>query len=199
MENDFKPCPDINSISGRSRDSGFERLIPCEVLVVNEPRVLSWRWGDEGSVVIFRLEAIAEGTRLTLEHTGLKGVRGLAMAWVLSHGWVHKIEQRLPAVLAQPWLRNRCERGSGEGTEALMGREGEEKHDYQTEPRHHTWCTIRRKHSVGSRRSSVSRSCRMQAYGADRDGSSSHLPSRAISVSFFRSQNPRNTVSSERA
>jgi hypothetical protein len=67
---------------------------------VDEPRLLSWNWGDEGSVVTFRLEAIAGGTRLILEHKGLKGVRGLAMAWVLSHGWAHKIDRRLPAVLA---------------------------------------------------------------------------------------------------
>jgi len=48
----------------------------------------------------FRLEAITGGTRLILEHTGLKGMRGLALAWVLSHGWARKIDRRLPAVLA---------------------------------------------------------------------------------------------------
>jgi uncharacterized protein YndB with AHSA1/START domain len=101
MENDFKPSPG-HKFHFRSKSRfGIERLIPCEVLVVNEPRLLSWKWGDEGSVVIIRLEATAGGTRLILEHTGLKGVRGLAMAWVLSHGWAHKIDRRLPAVLAQ--------------------------------------------------------------------------------------------------
>ena len=68
--------------------------------MVDEPRVLSWSWGDEGSVVTLRLVAMPEGTQLTLEDTSLKGVRGFALAWILSHGWVHKIEQKLPAVLA---------------------------------------------------------------------------------------------------
>jgi uncharacterized protein YndB with AHSA1/START domain len=100
MENDFKPLPGHRFHFRSKSRFGFERLIPCEVLVVDEPRLLSWSWGDEGSVVTFRLVAIPEGTRLTLEHTGLKGARGIALAWILSHGWVHKIEQKLPAVLA---------------------------------------------------------------------------------------------------
>jgi uncharacterized protein YndB with AHSA1/START domain len=100
MENDFKPLPG-HKFHFRSKSRfGFERLIPCEVLVVDEPRVLSWSWGDEGSVVTLRLVAMPEGTQLTLEDTSLKGVRGFALAWILSHGWVHKIEQKLPAVLA---------------------------------------------------------------------------------------------------
>lgn len=100
MENDFKPVPGHKFHFRSKLRFGMERLIPCEVLVVDEPRVVSWNWGDEGSVVTFRLEAITEGTRLILEHKGLMGVRGLALAWVLSHGWAHKIEQRLPVVLA---------------------------------------------------------------------------------------------------
>ena len=40
---------------------------------MDEPRLLSWNWGDEGSVVTFRLEAITGGTRLILEHTGPEG------------------------------------------------------------------------------------------------------------------------------
>jgi uncharacterized protein YndB with AHSA1/START domain len=100
MENDFKPLPG-HKFHFRSKSRlGVERLIPCEVRVVDEPRLLSWNWGDEGSVVTFRLEAITGGTRLILEHRGLKGLRGLALAWVLSHGWSRKIDRRLPAVLA---------------------------------------------------------------------------------------------------
>ena len=84
-------------------------MIPCEVLVVDEPRLLSWNWGNEGSVVTFRLEPTAGGTRLTLEHTGLKGVRGLALAWVLSHGWARKINRRLSTLLARGIEQTRCE------------------------------------------------------------------------------------------
>jgi uncharacterized protein YndB with AHSA1/START domain len=100
MENDFAPRIG-HKFHFRSKSRfGFERIIPCEVVEVDEPRVLSYLWGSEGSVVTFRLEPVSQGTRLRLEHKGLSGLRGLALAWVLGHGWVHKIEQRLPAVLS---------------------------------------------------------------------------------------------------
>ena len=64
MENDFKPLPG-HKFHFRSKSRfGIERLIPCELLVVDEPRLLSWNWGNEGIVVTFRLEAITGGTRL---------------------------------------------------------------------------------------------------------------------------------------
>jgi uncharacterized protein YndB with AHSA1/START domain len=118
MENDFKPLPG-HTFHFRSKSRfGVERLIPCEVLVVDEPRLLSWNWGDEGSVVTFRLEATAGGTRLILQHTGLKGVRGLVLAWVLSHGWARRTKS---IVAYRPCShtrhRNRCETSIGEGTE----------------------------------------------------------------------------------
>jgi uncharacterized protein YndB with AHSA1/START domain len=100
MENDFAPRIGHKFHFRLKSRFGFNRIIPCEVLEVNEPRVLSYTWGGEGSVVTFRLEPAGEGTRLSLEHKGLSGLRGLALAWVLSHGWAHKIHQRLPAVLA---------------------------------------------------------------------------------------------------
>lgn len=101
MKNDFQPRVG-HKFHFRSKSRfGLERVIPCEVLEIDEPRVLSFSWGGRESVVTFRLEPVVEGTRLCLEHTGLSGVRGLALAWVLSHGWVHKIDRRLPAVLTQ--------------------------------------------------------------------------------------------------
>lgn len=99
MENDFAPRIG-HKFHFRSKSRfGFNRVIPCEVLEIDEPRVLSYSWGSEGSVVTFRLKPSAGGTRLRLEHKGMGGVRGIALAWVLSHGWRHKINQRLPAVL----------------------------------------------------------------------------------------------------
>ena len=105
MENDFAARIG-HKFQFRSKSRfGSERIIPCEVVEVDEPRVLSYRWGGKGSVVTFRLEPVAGGTRLCLEHRGFGGVRGLALAWVLSHGWAHKIDQRLPAVLARMVLQ----------------------------------------------------------------------------------------------
>jgi uncharacterized protein YndB with AHSA1/START domain len=101
MENDFAPRVGHKFHFRLKSRFGFERMIPCEVLEVEELRVLSYSWGGKGSVVTFRLEPVAEGTRLSLEHRGLPGLRGFAQAWLLSHGWARKIDQRLPAVLAR--------------------------------------------------------------------------------------------------
>jgi uncharacterized protein YndB with AHSA1/START domain len=101
MENDFSPRIGHKFHFRWKSRFGFERRIPCEVLELDEPRVLSYTWGGQGSVVTFRLQPVIEGTRLCLEHRGLSGVRGLALAWVLSHGWTHKIAKRLPAVLVR--------------------------------------------------------------------------------------------------
>lgn len=101
MENDFAPRIG-HKFHFRSKSRfGFNRVIPCEVLEVEEPRVLSYSWGSEGSVVTFRLEPSTEGTRVRLEHRGVGGVRGIALGWLLSHGWRHKINQRIPVELAR--------------------------------------------------------------------------------------------------
>jgi uncharacterized protein YndB with AHSA1/START domain len=105
MENDFAARIGHKFHFRSESRFGFERIIYCEVVEVDEPRVLSYSWGSAGSVVTFRLEPVAGGTRLRLEHKGSSGVRGLALAWVLSHGWAHKIDRRLPAVLARMVLQ----------------------------------------------------------------------------------------------
>jgi uncharacterized protein YndB with AHSA1/START domain len=101
MENNFAPRIGQKFQFRTKSRFGIDRVIECEVLEVDEPRILSYTWGGKGSVVTFRLDPIAEGTRLRLEHKGMHGIRGVAMAWILSRGWKHKINQRLPAVLAQ--------------------------------------------------------------------------------------------------
>jgi len=100
MENDFEPRPGHCFHFRLKSRLGFERLIPCQVLKVDEPRLLQYTWGSKGSIVTFRLEATNGGTRLRLEHTGFGGVRGHAFGWLLSHGWARKIHELLPAVLA---------------------------------------------------------------------------------------------------
>jgi uncharacterized protein YndB with AHSA1/START domain len=107
MENDFVPKVGHQFHFIAKMRFGMERKIPCEVLQLEAPSVLSFSWDSKGSVVTFRLQPVAEGTRLRLEHTGFRGPGGLALAWILSHGWVHKIEDRLPAVLARLALSKR--------------------------------------------------------------------------------------------
>ncbi len=74
---------------------GFSGVIPCEVLRVEEPRLLSFTWGRSDSIVTFRLEEIENGTRLHLKHEGFSGVRGIAMLLVLGRGWKSKLRLQL--------------------------------------------------------------------------------------------------------
>ena len=53
---------------------GFNGIVYCEVLAVDPERRLSYSWhggwAGRPTVVTYTLEAVAEGTRLRLEHTG---------------------------------------------------------------------------------------------------------------------------------
>jgi uncharacterized protein YndB with AHSA1/START domain len=101
MDNDFEPRVGHKFHFRTKARVGFNGIIPCEVLEVEEPRLLSFAWGTEESVVRLTLEPTSGGTRLILQHEGFRGLRGLAMHWVLGHGWRSKIEQRLPATLSR--------------------------------------------------------------------------------------------------
>ena len=78
---------------------GFSGVIPCEVLEVEEPRLLSYTWGRTDSIVTFRLAQTEKGTRLQLNHRGFSGVRGIAMLLVLGRGWKSKLQVRLRRVV----------------------------------------------------------------------------------------------------
>jgi uncharacterized protein YndB with AHSA1/START domain len=61
---------------------GWDGIVRCEVLAVDEPWLLSYSWRnketDEPTIVTNRLAALpGGGTRLTWEHTGFRGVDGL--------------------------------------------------------------------------------------------------------------------------
>ena len=78
----------------------------CEVLQVEEPRRLAWRWGDgtkDGgtlrSVVTFTLEPTDDGTLLRLEHAGFRP-RDESAQEAMRTGWPRVLE-RLAEVVAE--------------------------------------------------------------------------------------------------
>ncbi len=87
----MKPAPD------------FSGVVDCEVLELDPPHSLSysWRTGDQNTTVSFKLESVAGGTRLILEHTGFATDGGMMVSSVLSSGWKKKIESSLPATIAR--------------------------------------------------------------------------------------------------
>ncbi|MGD0676090.1 MAG: SRPBCC domain-containing protein [Polyangiaceae bacterium] len=62
-------------------------FVECEVTDVRAPSMLQYSWvGDEGespTLVRYRLEPIAGGTRFTFEHTGFRGAGGFIVSRVL--------------------------------------------------------------------------------------------------------------------
>jgi uncharacterized protein YndB with AHSA1/START domain len=82
---------------------GWNGIVDCEVLEVDEPRLLRYSWvdgnGGEVTLVAYRLEPHDEGTRFTYEHTGFTGVGGIFMTQLLGHVRRKMLSVGLPAVL----------------------------------------------------------------------------------------------------
>jgi uncharacterized protein YndB with AHSA1/START domain len=81
---------------------GWNGIVDCEVLEVDEPRLLRYSWvggGGDVTQVAYRLEPRADGTRFTYDHTGFTGVSGLFMSTLLGHVRTKMLDKGLPPVL----------------------------------------------------------------------------------------------------
>jgi uncharacterized protein YndB with AHSA1/START domain len=84
---------------------GWRGFIECEVLEAREPSLLRYSWIDneksKPTIVTFKLEPHAGGTRLTFEHAGYTGVGGFLLAnLMMKPGWRKMFGATFPAVLA---------------------------------------------------------------------------------------------------
>jgi uncharacterized protein YndB with AHSA1/START domain len=82
---------------------GWRGIVDCEVLEVDEPRLLRYTWrGEENgkpTYVSYQIEPHLDGTRFTFEHTGFTGVGGLFMATILGAVRRKMLNVGLPGVL----------------------------------------------------------------------------------------------------
>jgi len=83
---------------------GWDGIVRCEVLAVEEPRMLRYDWRnketDEPTIVTNLLEELpGGGTRLTWEHSGFHGVEGIFMCRLLRRVRRKMLNHGLPAVL----------------------------------------------------------------------------------------------------
>jgi uncharacterized protein YndB with AHSA1/START domain len=98
MENDFEPRVGHKFRFQHSTLPGLDGSIDCQVIELDEPKRLSYTWQDklmhQPSIVTWVLNPVDGGTRLQLEH---KGLRSQILETVKATS-VHE-----PMKLSQPW------------------------------------------------------------------------------------------------
>jgi uncharacterized protein YndB with AHSA1/START domain len=102
MANDFQPRLGHKFRFRTKPAPGFDGIVHCEVTELDPPRRLAYTWkgGNIDTVVTWTLEPTANGTRLRLEHSGFRGIRGTILRkFVLGPGWRKMFDRKLPAVL----------------------------------------------------------------------------------------------------
>lgn len=101
MPNDFEPRIGHRFQFRTKPAPGFDGIVHCEVLEMEEPRVLSfsWRGGPIETVVKFSLEPAPNGTKLFFEQTGFSSVKAIMVSFMLGSGWKKMFRNSLPAVI----------------------------------------------------------------------------------------------------
>lgn len=88
MQNDFAPKPGHKFTLTRQANPEVKVVIDCEVLEVEPPHTLSYRWAAYGTdtVVTFTLTPTPDGTLLRVEQAGFAAdnraaIKGSQVAW----------------------------------------------------------------------------------------------------------------------
>ncbi len=101
MPNDFQARLGHKFMFTSKPQPGWDGKTYCEVIELDPPRCLAytWRGGPIDTVVRWRLEPSAEGTRIVLEHTGFKGIKALMVSAIMGSGWKGIVSKNILAVL----------------------------------------------------------------------------------------------------
>ncbi len=101
MPNDFEPRIGHRFKFHTKPAPGFDGIVHCEVLEMEEPRLLSisWQGGPISTVVKFSLEPAPNGTKLLFEQTGFSGLKAIMVSFMLGSGWKKMFRASLPAVI----------------------------------------------------------------------------------------------------
>lgn len=106
MPNDFEPRVGHRFTMRTDPAPGFDGVVHCEVLELEEERSMRWSWrgGPIDTQVEFQLSPVFSfgraGTRLVVRHTGFEGLPAVLVSFILQAGNRRIYGQRLPAVLA---------------------------------------------------------------------------------------------------
>lgn len=103
MPNDFEPRIG-HKFQFRSKPvGGWDGIVNSEVLELVPERklVISWTSNVIDTRVAFLLEPEGTGTRLTLLHTGFKGMKGVMTSFILGMGWKGMVNKGIPDLVAR--------------------------------------------------------------------------------------------------
>jgi uncharacterized protein YndB with AHSA1/START domain len=103
MENDFAPRVGHRFQFRAKPVGGWDGIVNSEVLeLVPERRlVITWMSNVIDTKVTFLLDPAGAGTRLTLLHTGFKGVKGVMTSFILGMGWKGMVKNGIPNLVTQ--------------------------------------------------------------------------------------------------
>ena len=117
MPNDFQPRVGHRFRFQVDPMPGCDVRVDCEVRELDPPRRMVWTWhpvrrkgplppGTPPSVVTWTLAPEGDGTRLTLEHSGLENVYPWLQRVMLRFGW---------GTMVRSWIRKVARRVDGQG------------------------------------------------------------------------------------
>jgi uncharacterized protein YndB with AHSA1/START domain len=101
MPNDFEPRVG-HRFQFRSKPvGGWDGIVNSEVLELVPERklVITWTSNVIDTRVAFLLEPEGAGTRLTLLHTGFKGMKGVMTSFILGMGWKGMVNKGIRGLL----------------------------------------------------------------------------------------------------
>jgi uncharacterized protein YndB with AHSA1/START domain len=110
MKNDFKPEVG-HKFQFRDKPKkavGWDGIVYCEVLEIIPLKKISFRWQggpDPGvismdTVVTWTLVKAANGTSLTLDHTGFRGLKNYMSSFFMEKGWNTNMRKKFARVLS---------------------------------------------------------------------------------------------------
>lgn len=97
-DNDFKPVVGHRFQFRHQPNEYWDGIVDSEVLIVDEPTLLSFTWavGDERHTVTLTVQDLGDGkVNLRLEQTGITNEQGLAGAKYGWMAWIDKLEKVL--------------------------------------------------------------------------------------------------------
>ena len=101
MQNDFAPEVGHRFQFRAQPVGGWDGVVHAEVLELEPERrlVLAWKSNVLDTRVAFLLEPVEGGTRLTLTHTGFRGLKPLLTSFILGSGWKGIVNRSIPGLI----------------------------------------------------------------------------------------------------